>query len=62
MRDGFQRGTKVIFIAWERHAATVMGVVSFTTLAINSDALRIVHHAPVIQTVKQTVPPPKEST
>jgi hypothetical protein len=52
----------VIFIAWERHAATVLGVVSFPALAINSDVSRTVHHASVIQMVKQTVQLPREST
>jgi hypothetical protein len=32
-----------------------MGTVSFSALAINSDALRTVCYAPIIQAVKQTV-------
>jgi hypothetical protein len=32
-----------------------MCVISFPTPAINNDALKIMHHAPVIQTVKQNV-------
>jgi hypothetical protein len=46
----------------ERHAATVMGAISFPVLAINSDASRIMHRASVIQTVKQIVQLPREST
>jgi hypothetical protein len=55
MRDGPQRGTNEIFIVGVAHAATVMGVVSVPAPTINSDALKTVHHALVIQTVKQTV-------
>jgi hypothetical protein len=62
MRDGSQRGMKEIFIVWGHHAAIVMGVVMFPVLAINSDVLKTVHHAPVIQTVKQTIQLPREST
>jgi hypothetical protein len=39
-----------------------MGTVSFPMLVINSGALRIVRHAPVIQTVKQTVQLSRKST
>jgi hypothetical protein len=39
-----------------------MGVVSFSALAINSDASRTVRRAPVIQAVKQTVQLSREST
>jgi hypothetical protein len=37
-----------------------MGTISFPMLAINSDASRTVHHASVIQAVKQTVQLPKK--
>jgi hypothetical protein len=37
------------------HAAPVTGVVSFSTPAVNNDASRIVHHVPVIQTVKKMI-------
>jgi hypothetical protein len=36
-----------------------MGAVLFPTLAINSDASRTVHRAPVMQAVKQTVQLPR---
>jgi hypothetical protein len=32
-----------------------MGVISVSASAINSDVLRTMHHAPIIQTVKQIV-------
>jgi hypothetical protein len=60
MGDGSQRETKAIFIAWERHAATVLGVILFPALAINSDSSRTMCHATVIQAVKQTVQLPKK--
>jgi hypothetical protein len=46
----------------ECHTATVMGVISFLALAINSDASRTVRHASVIQVVKQIVQLPRKST
>jgi hypothetical protein len=61
MRDGSQRGTNEIFIAWERHAATVMDVVLFPALAINDDVSRTMHRASVIQDVKQTIQLPRKS-
>jgi hypothetical protein len=61
MRDGSERGTKEISIAWGRHTATVIGVISFPMLATNDDILRTVHHALIIQAVKQTVQLPRKS-
>jgi hypothetical protein len=55
MRDGSQRGTKEIFIVWEASYLYSNGAILVPAPAINIDALRIVHHVSVIQTVKQTV-------
>jgi hypothetical protein len=55
MRDGYQRRTKKIFIAKKHHNATVMGVVSIPVHPLMHVALKTMHHAQVIQTVKQTV-------
>jgi hypothetical protein len=55
MRDGYQRKMKEIFTALKRRAATVMGVILAPTRLLERAILRAVHHAPVIQTVKQTV-------
>jgi hypothetical protein len=46
---------KDIFIVWGRYTTTVMDVISVPAPAINIDALRAMHRAPVIQTVKQTI-------
>jgi hypothetical protein len=37
------------------HAIPVTGVISFTASAVKTDASRIVHHAPVIQTIKKMI-------
>jgi hypothetical protein len=47
VRDGSQRRKKEMFIAWERHFATILGIVSFPTLTINSDASRTMRCASV---------------
>jgi hypothetical protein len=46
---------KEIFIAWVASHRYSACVVSVSAPAINSGVLRIVHHAPVIHTVKQIV-------
>jgi hypothetical protein len=46
----------------EHRAATVMGIILFLVLVINSDTLRTVRRAPVIQAVKQTVQLPRKNT
>jgi hypothetical protein len=51
MRDDYQCKTKKIFVAVKHHGATVMDVVSILAHA----ALKTVHHAPVVQTVKQII-------
>jgi hypothetical protein len=43
---------KEVFIAVKRHDATVMAAVLILACPVVHIALKIVHHAPVIQTVK----------
>jgi hypothetical protein len=55
MREGYQRKMKGYLYPVKHRAATVINVLLTSTHPLNCVASRIVHHAPVIQTVKQTV-------
>jgi hypothetical protein len=55
MQYGSQQGMKEIFIAWVASRRYSNGAASVPAPAFNGVASRIVCHAPVIQTVKQTV-------
>jgi hypothetical protein len=55
MRDDYQRKMKEIFIAVKHRSAIVMGIVLIPARSLVHVALKIMHHAPIVQTVKQTI-------